>query len=1594
MSRLDIFTSSCEAIIDHFQCHFISPFVLFQVRCHRAMIPLNHGARHIPFKSSYICLSCRLKHESRNVLEIPPSDGHGDVASGPRWRRTKAPENEQRGELNLDKERTRSAFRWISKPESLEGEGESIARSLRPRNVMTGRTGATGLNDFRRRHRDGGELKMHRHSSGKRRIRDKDPSRSERSTLGKGRSQPLVRAHIASLRVRRILKDTSLLDPPIEVQSEKVFGEEAGQSSQVTSHADMNSVANHLEMQDARLTDRYRNEDGFGLARLRRRTKTHVHRNPPLLLHNAEEDLDLPDQTDYGETQRRFRRAARRITRPSRISLGYARASSMGYRLKKPTGSLELDMQANAPKFVQHRYADSRPLITQYYRDKEIDFEAMAREKEALAQERDEQMFGILDAHGAAIEQATRVEEKEEANQEAIGQEGGIRSSYRPFASTVAEVVTDLEEGKKQAALASTQETEGEKASPYLPFVFNKNQAHAKESSDHADVRRLAKRTKAQHVAKQPVRLHPLFPTDGTSTRSNADADPSFLSSLQRWNIRPSFARSLYTFHSPARSIHVAARKNQEAAAINATVDFDESDSPFSPSVRSHKHSRIRQELRHWQELNANPEDGKPEPSFDTDDGASDDIFNFMTRLPDMGTLGNNRGVDNADHHTDNVQLASDSRDGMVQEGPTNMEYLYLNTGDLVELDFAVGERNSMLGVFVRRISGTPAQFFTMRGRWMFANEKEIMWSVPGWASKAEVEPLMKYIPTPSTFQEMEDLRTLMVTEDLSVPRSVSAPLVTRLSNFWNESQDIYRKNASVLDNAHDRIAHDTDLRYGSVVSAAENLLAIPKRDLPATALFAVRTAIRRAGFGFNIDRRSHRMTGYLQIRSKEQVRMVEYVRDWIRAWQDDLAKRTALEAEGNHTALRKHKTNRRAQYIYSFLEKARNIILKSREDRPLPLDKPGNIGTSRKHFPITNDSQAVKVTQDSEFSEQDTELVRFIEAWCCSQQLTGLTTLQSLPPMLLQATGLYTEYEMMDLHVGFTFLQELGTLMPYENRVRFDQHLLLPSSQHSKPLQNLMSSLIEMQHNVQFTDSMKSLRKDWGDLPVYCVDDAGAQEIDDGISIEQVEGKVEYWLHAHVANPTAFFERDHALAKMARHMGESIYMPERSYMMLPRWATGKYFSLTKDRPCMTFSTRVDAEGSVLETKITPGYIRNVISLTPSEVASLLGEEDAEEDQIVLTVGGEPPPARARQSKVDQVSDDMVEELELLKKLTNKISHSRKARGGLFLEITDIDVRVWQSNKGEGLAWDQPHRRGSRTVEGDPVIRMTTSGFKNPFDAKVSEGKSMVREMMLLAGETAAKWCAERGIPTLYRGTVPKLDEDDADAFYREKIVPALEKRGEIPPHLGVQYFQMLGKTVLTSTPRPHKVAGLDMYVKTTSPLRRYGDMIVHWQIQAALREEAKRGRKLVPDDIAHKPSMLPFSTNVLETIMLGIQPREALISGAKKRSQDFWTAMVLFRAAVYKECELPCAITSEEHAATGKPLMRFFVASEQKIQECLPGMETTLNMPAMCHDPSWMELGEAKRGDVWEAELVKVDVYKRRLYVRPTRLLERPEED
>lgn len=150
-------------------------------------------------------------------------------------------------------------------------------------------------------------------------------------------------------------------------------------------------------------------------------------------------------------------------------------------------------------------------------------------------------------------------------------------------------------------------------------------------------------------------------------------------------------------------------------------------------------------------------------------------------------------------------------------------------------------------------------------------------------------------------------------------------------------------------------------------------------------------------------------------------------------------------------------------------------------------------------------------------------------------------------------------------------------------------------------------------------------------------------------------------------------------------------------------------------------------------------------------------------------------------------------------------------------DLADMDRllerrRRWRLAQG-ALQMDLPEGR-IRNRDGEPVLEITEPG----------PSRQLVAEAMILAGALAARHGVENGLALPYRSQLP------AD-------LPPPQELAALPD--GAVRFaaikRCLSRGLMGSQPAPHFSLGLSAYAQATSPIRRYGDLIVQRQIGASL---------------------------------------------------------------------------------------------------------------------------------------------------------------
>ena len=189
------------------------------------------------------------------------------------------------------------------------------------------------------------------------------------------------------------------------------------------------------------------------------------------------------------------------------------------------------------------------------------------------------------------------------------------------------------------------------------------------------------------------------------------------------------------------------------------------------------------------------------------------------------------------------------------------------------------------------------------------------------------------------------------------------------------------------------------------------------------------------------------------------------------------------------------------------------------------------------------------------------------------------------------------------------------------------------------------------------------------------------------------------------------------------------------------------------------------------------------------------------------------------------------------------------------LSYEEADVMLKNSHADLVRLGEFAELRHKRRVANDavdidfPEVSIKVDAGLPHFNAvPVTRSAGIVREMMLLAGEAAGRWAWERKIPFVYSSqeapalpkSLPKFDTGDrllSQQYQRRKGM-----RASI---IGTEYLA-------------HQGLGLPFYSQVTSPLRRYQDLLAHYQLRAYISAESSgyRGTKpspLVNDEVARR---------------------------------------------------------------------------------------------------------------------------------------------
>ncbi|KAJ5929834.1 hypothetical protein N7454_006784 [Penicillium verhagenii] len=926
----------------------------------------------------------------------------------------------------------------------------------------------------------------------------------------------------------------------------------------------------------------------------------------------------------------------------------------------------------------------------------------------------------------------------------------------------------------------------------------------------------------------------------------------------------------------------------------------------------------IRAYLSNWQANNPNHLDPILEPSDDSNTG------------PVLGSMPNGREIHGEAVWNDSALTKEDDLDASEEFHGDNLE-----PGDMVaEL---LGDGTFRWAIYVQSIQRRP-QFYTSRGNWRLCKTRELDYVIKGFAPLELLDAIKPYFPksAPVINQDIQSV------PEGGVPRPLGAPLLEMMNNFEGHVLDFYRDHSMKLDNMHNLVSDDSEFCRLTIEELTMKVLDIDESQLNSVNLFVVHQAVRNNPFLIEKDSTSLFSFMYL-VQPKRISRIVQQVTTWAHEHQEYLTRFAMGKPKQNYlNQLASTTTGMTAESfpqhpMQRFTLKAQRLIRMSRKVRSPTIMS--SVGPSLQQFEPGESGKAMMYREvlTEQFDQNDKMFIEYLQLYATPSVLMPSGTLKSTASHIMRVTGMYNTLGLSETSTRM-FLQELGVIAPWENLSLLDQTLLLPGHGVSLLGDMRWEEIEELYSNSDpLVDSMHHLRKDWGDLPVYCIDDVTAQEIDDAVSLERIPGSDDtFWVHIHVANPTAFLKYDDPTIEYAASRLATTYAPERTYPIFPESLTQGHFSLAPGRPTLTFSAKMNLRGEILDTEVANGVVHNVISVTHGTLRKYLNP-NAHESQETLTVGKiiDVPLPEAKQFRQTLTPEDK-DTFTTLRKLMLGFRTQRQRNGAMDMQTLrpNISLAV-QAGTVPLKPYDIQVTEG-RYYLGDPAIQLRMHDF-NPHDVRDESKNYLVSMLMNLAGHIAGQFCATRNIPAVYDGT-----------WYDPEYVRVTSKN--IKEFGGQKFLELtMPKGFSSSEPVHHHMLGLDAYVKSTSPLRRFTDVIAHYQIEAALRFEAEHGRRFnavvdMPDPENEEeimdlsldqdqalaaeaagesettpnsgiepllesnslPQALPYTRSDIDSHILYSIPIRTRLREVSQYSSQHWACMLLFRAFYFSGCSLP----------------------------------------------------------------------------------------
>jgi exoribonuclease-2 len=295
-----------------------------------------------------------------------------------------------------------------------------------------------------------------------------------------------------------------------------------------------------------------------------------------------------------------------------------------------------------------------------------------------------------------------------------------------------------------------------------------------------------------------------------------------------------------------------------------------------------------------------------------------------------------------------------------------------------------------------------------------------------------------------------------------------------------------------------------------------------------------------------------------------------------------------------------------------------------------------------------------------------------------------------------------------------------------------------------------------------------------------FSIDDSSTTEIDDALSVQGLgTGKV--LMGIHIAAPGLAILPGSALDQLCRTRLSTVYMPGHKITMLPDEVVQNY-TLMEGQDCPAVSLYVTLDEATLDITATQTQLERVhieSNLRHEQLDAVVTTDWLERPDFIHEIDPQPLLHKRKQlSFLYRLAQHLKAQREIIRGKPENFS--RPEYTYQLLGHANAAAKEWEDNQPDG----------TETVHIGERVRST------PLNLIVSEA-------MILANSTWGGWLAELGVPAIYRS--------------QSSMAPGVKVR--------------MGTKALA-----HAGMGVKSYAWSSSPLRRYTDLVNQWQIIACAR--------------------------------------------------------------------------------------------------------------------------------------------------------------